>query len=94
MTTQAWRDLLTKFNQQRVKRSVRRPWYPRRIASPGHILLAEQSVSPGFGPEPTDPRTKRFRARFGSGFTVGYIGRIDPTSFRTLRRKQLNAFGA
>ena len=81
VTTQAWRDLLTGFNQQRVKRSVRRPWYPSRIASPGHILLAEQSVSPGFGPEPTDPRTKRFRARFGSGFTVGYIGRIDPTSF-------------
>ena len=81
VTTEAWRSMLTGFNAKRPKRSVQEPWYPRRIVTPRQIFLAEQSISPNFAPAPDDPRSRAFRARFGLGFTVGHVGRVDPTSF-------------
>jgi glycosyltransferase involved in cell wall biosynthesis len=48
------------------------------------VLLAGQYIERSFRPMSESKKTKEFRAKFGWGTNVGYIGRLDPTSFPTM----------
>jgi len=81
VTTEAWRRLLQNFNSLDVPPDWRTPWYPPRIVEPPPIILAEQSIAEGFKPRPDHALTKAYRARFGLGFRIGFIGRLDPSCY-------------
>ena len=82
VTTHAWKKFLNDYEQENLfLRGFADPHYPTEIIQPKHIAVFEQSLAPEFLEEDKGKVSELFSAAFGLGFKVGYMGRIDPSSY-------------
>ncbi|MEE2683273.1 MAG: hypothetical protein VX353_03025 [Actinomycetota bacterium] len=82
VTTYAWKNFLDNYNERSNELKLYDdPWYPDSILKPRHITVFGQSITPRFTAQDNGKISKLYRAAFGEGFSVGYLGRIDPTCY-------------
>ena len=81
VTNYFWKNYLQTYNDRTSNRLKKDPWYPDSIVQPKHIVVLEQSITPQMRPQRNSTISKLYRYSFGDGFNIGYLGRIDPTSY-------------
>lgn len=84
VTTQTWRDLLLKRDEDDEARAILKDWYgdgSNLIRKP--VFYVGQAYDPGFR-QPMPRRTLRFRHSFSNGDAIGYFGRIAPSTMPTI----------
>jgi hypothetical protein len=85
VTTNAWREML--LNAAGGIPIHLSAWdYPTDLSKQDvpPVLLAGQYIEQSFRPVTDSKKIKEFRAKFGWGTNVGYIGRLDSASFPTM----------
>ena len=81
VTTHSWKQFVSDYNTSATASDFEDPWYPEHIHEPRNILVFEQSIKSGFINFSQGKTTKMYRAGFGEGFIIGFLGRIDPTCY-------------
>ena len=81
VTNHSWKEFLETFNSKSKQERKQDPWYPNSIVQPKHIVVFEQSLATHIKPQQNSKITKMYRCSFGSGFNIGFLGRVDPTCY-------------
>lgn len=76
-TSEVWEKGLASYNDDPQWRKFFSGHYPERIVPPRRIVNIGQPVGPDFCDHRGSFRHFRYRARFGYGFTVGYLDCIS-----------------